>query len=340
MTILITGASGFLGGRLAQVLIERREAVRVLVRRTSALGHLSGLQVEVLYGNLEEPESLAAAVAGVRLVYHCAACSTDWAPWKVYYTTNVLGVRNLLQAALREKKLERFLHVSTTDVYGYPLRPCDESFPITDIRLPYNRSKGLGEKAVWAAYRQKKMPVTVVRPATIYGPRGKDFVAKVAELIRQGLMPVVDGGRTPAGLIYVDNAVNGIIGAAAAPLSLGQAYNLRDDTSETWRQYVDALAEGLGRPPPWINLPYGLAFGLAALCEMFYSMARAHNHPLLTRHALYLLSRDQSYPIAKAQRHFGYRPHVSFQEGITRTIHWLNSFDNPGKVKAPYTGAH
>lgn len=323
MAVLVTGATGFLGGRLAQVLAERGETVRILARPGRSLQHLAGTAVEVIPGDLAAIESLARAVHGVTRVYHCAACATDWAPWRVYYEANVDGVENLLDASARVDGLQRFLHVSTTDVYGYPLTPCNESHPLTDVGLPYNRTKCQGEEAVWRASRDRGLPVTVVRPATIFGPRSKDFALEIARLIRQGSMTLIDGGRSPGGFCHVDNAVDAIIRSATSPQTLGRAYNLADGTGVTWRQYVDALADGLGERRPRLNLSSTAAFALARASELTYRALRISTRPLLTRHAVYLLSRNQEYPITRARQEFGFAPKVSFEEGIKRTVEWL-----------------
>jgi len=315
--VLVTGASGFLGGRLAQILVERGEAVRVLARPTSDLRHLDGLPVEVVRGDA------GAAVQGVTHIYHCAGCSTDWAPWRDYYEANVAGVEELLRAAAGVTGLRRFLHVSTTDVYGYPLVPCDESHPILDAGLAYNRSKGMGETRVWEAARDTGLAITVVRPATIYGPRGKAFVTDLAKLIRQGLMAVIGGGRATGGFCYVDNVAEAMIQAAMASETAGRAYNLSDGTGVTWRQYVDALADGLGCRRPWIDLPVAAAFGLARAMEAPHRWLGVPGRPLLTRHAALLLGHDQEFPIERARREFGFRPAVGFEEGMRRSVEWV-----------------
>src|SRR5512136_559649 len=115
MAVLVTGASGFLGGRLAQVLAARGEPVRILARPGNNLSHLDGLPVEVIEGSLGDMESLNRAAAGCKVIYHCAGTSTDWAPWDTFYSANVTGVRNLIEAAARDSALERFVHVSTSD---------------------------------------------------------------------------------------------------------------------------------------------------------------------------------------------------------------------------------
>jgi nucleoside-diphosphate-sugar epimerase len=314
MPVLVTGASGFLGGRLAQMLADCGASVRILARPASDLRHLANSRFEVARGDLSDVELLRLALRDVTHVYHCAGCSTDWARWKVYYQSNVEGVRNLIRAALETPRLERFLHVSSTDIYGYPADPCDESHQPTDVGLPYNRSKCMGEAAVWAS----GLPVTVVRPATIYGPRSKAFVADIARLIRRGSMAVIDGGRVPGGFCYVDNAAHAILEAARSRETLGRAYNLADGTGVTWRSYVDALADGLGERRPWLDIPSALALPLARMLEWV-----APTRPVLTRHAVYLLSRNQEYPTGRAKRDFGFAPAVLFEEGIARTIRWL-----------------
>jgi len=315
MKALVTGASGFLGGRLAQVLAMRTGFVRILARKTNDLTHLANLPVEVVEGTLADRTVLASAIEGITHIFHCAAASTDWAPWSTYFNANVQGARNLLQAAQAASQLERFLHIGTTDVYGYPHQVCDESTPPHDVGLPYNRTKILGERAVL----DSGLPVTVVRPATIYGPRSVTFGTDLARLLRQRLMAVIDHGQAPGGFLYVDNAVDAILLAVTSNDSLGRIYNLADGTGVTWRTFVDQLADGLGYPRPWIDLPSGAAFALARFLEAM------PGRPLLTRHAVHLLARDQEFPIDRIRRELGYEPTISFEEGMKRTIEWLRS---------------
>jgi len=126
---LVTGGSGFLGSHLVEALVARGEKVRVLVRPTSKIDHLENLKVELVYGNMNNIQSLREAVQNVERVYHCAAIATDWGTWESFRNTNVTGVHNLLEAALKAG-VGKFIHVSSTDVYGHPDYPADETTPI------------------------------------------------------------------------------------------------------------------------------------------------------------------------------------------------------------------
>jgi len=323
MASLVTGASGFLGGHLAESLIAEGEEVYVLVRPTSATPHLSRLPVRPVIADLSDVASLRQAVQPVTRIFHCAACSTDWAPWATYVSANVTGTENLLEAARSAPKLERFVHVSTTDVYGYPAVPCAETRPMVDAGLPYNQTKRLGELAVWKAQREFSLPVTVVRPATIYGPRGKDFTIEVATLLRQRLMATIDGGRARGGFAYVCNVVDAMLQASVSKAALGQAYNLSDGTDATWKRYLALFAAGLECSEPWIDLSTRAAIGMSRLFEAVHRLLRLPGRPLLTRHAVYLLGVDQEFPTEKARRDFGFAPSVSLEEGIARSVAWI-----------------
>ncbi|HEX5233758.1 MAG TPA: NAD-dependent epimerase/dehydratase family protein [Silvibacterium sp.] len=330
MPVLVTGASGFLGGRLAQVLADRGEQVTILARANSDLRHLAGLpNLRVVRGSLTESAALLQAVRDASHIFHCAAVSTDWASTNLYFESNARGTEALLAAARQAPRLERFLHVSTTDVYGYPATPCDETSPLKDVGLPYNRTKILAEQAVWRAAHEHGLPVTIVRPATIYGPRGKAFVTDIAKLLNSGQMAHVGGGRATGGFLYVDNAVEGMIAASRSRAAQGEAYNLADGTGATWKEYVAALAGGLGCRLPWIDLPYSAAMAIAYANEVPYRCLKGfRGRPMLTRHAVYLLGRDQEFPANKARADFCFASRVPLIEGVARSVAWLKSVES------------
>ncbi len=305
------------------MLTRQGAEVTALVRSPQSLGHLDGLDVTVVPGDLGDAAALERAVAGVTHVFHCAACSTDWAPLSTYVAANVAGTRDLLAAAERVPGLQRFVHVSTMDVYGYPVGLGDESLPMVETTLPYNATKVQGEREVWAA-AGRGLPVTVVRPGTIYGPRGKDFTVDMATLLRQRLMATVDGGRATGGFTYVDNVAEAMIAASASQRAVGQAYNLADGTGASWKQYLSAFAAALGVKPPWIDLSFRAAMQLAGMLEAPHRWG-VPGKPLLTKHAVYLLGRDQEFSSAKARREFGFAPAIGLNEGISRSVEWLKS---------------
>jgi nucleoside-diphosphate-sugar epimerase len=320
---LVTGGSGFLGSHLVEALLARGESVRALVRPASLLAGLEGLGVELATGDLTAPPSLQAACRGVDRVYHCAALAADWGySWETFRAANVIGTGSLLQAAL-DAKVSRFIHVSTSDVYGYPDAPVDETAPHRLRGWPYGDTKIEAEQLVWAFYHKHGLPVTVVRPASIYGPRSNSFVLQILELLRSGSLVHIGKRGKPAGLAYVGNVVDVLLRAAGSEGSVGQAYNASDGSSISWRQYADRLAKIVGEPAPRLAVPYRPALGAGWLMERIYGSLRIETRPLLTRMAVELWSTDQGFPIDKARRELGYEPEVDFEEGMRRVEAWL-----------------
>ena len=313
MHALVTGASGFLGGRLMEMLGSEGVQVTALVRPLARIGEKPG--VKVVRGGLEAGFP-GESFRMVTHIFHCAGCSTDWAPDQAYRDGNIGYTKALLDVARRAApKLSRFLHVSTTDVYGYPASAGDETTPLRDIGLPYNSTKLRGETLVW----ESGLPVTVVRPASIYGPGGKAFVTDIAALLRQRSMLLVDGGRVPGGFVYVDDVCRAMLLAAVEPRAEGEVYNLSSMDGTTWRAYTAALAGALTLPAPWLRLPFAAAMTLAKASELPHK-AGLRGRPLLTRHAVYLLGRDQQYITAKARKELGWTPRVELEEGMARSV--------------------
>jgi nucleoside-diphosphate-sugar epimerase len=139
------------------------------------------------------------------------------------------------------------------------------------------------------------------------------------------MMMLIGGGRARGGFSYVDNVATAMMAAAASPNAPGHAYNLCDETGLTWREYTDALADALGYKRAWLALPFPAAMALGATMEFPYRLLKASKRPLLTRHAAYLLGREQEFPAARAREDFGFEPRVSFAEGLARSAEWVRS---------------
>lgn len=321
---LVIGANGFIGSAMVRTLLDNGAGVRAMTRPGSTLPFAED-QVEHVTGSLDDPESLVAAAQGVRIIYNCAGMSADWGAEAAFHAANVDGVRHLLDA-LERSGAERLVHLSTTDVYGYPKIVGDESLEIKDVGLPYNASKVAGEREIRCAVAERDLPVTVFRPASVYGPGAKEWVVEIGKLLLGKQMLLLDGGRSAAGLVYVDNLTRAMMIAAETPLARGQSYNIRDLTCETWRDYVLSLAKAFPAGTwSYLNIPASLALAVGFGMEKVWGALGMSSRPLLTRHAVYLLSRDQCFSVERARKELGFESWVSFEEGMERTREWIQS---------------
>jgi len=322
MLNLVTGATGLIGSHLVEALVVRGEKVRALVRPTSRTQRLQELGAEIRIGNLADNAALMAAAEGVDRIFHCAALVKDWGVYEDFARANVRGVRNILAAATRAK-VSKFIHLSTSDVYGFPGKPVDESESPSPRGFPYSDTKIEGEALVWNHYRRVGLPVCVLRPASVYGPRAQLMVVAILRALQRRQMILIDEGEHIAGLTYVGNLVDAMLLAADSEASVGQVYNISDGSQVTWKEYIDALADLAEVPRATRSYPHWFAYALASLYESYYRMMGRSQRPPLTRMLVELMGTDQNFPIDKARRELGYEPRVSFAEGIRYTGDWL-----------------
>jgi nucleoside-diphosphate-sugar epimerase len=324
---LVTGASGFIGGGLAARLVGEGCAVRCLVRAGSDTSRLTELDVELAVGELADTHSLARAVDGCRYVVHCGALVSDWATTEELVETNVTGTRHLLASSVAAS-VERFVHVSTTDVYGHPgVGGIQESYTARRFANWYAHTKLEAEREVQRAQARGGLATVVLRPATVYGPGSKDVIGEIARALRAGHMLLIDGGRAIAGLCYVENLLDAAVLALGSEGAVGHAFNISDGLAITWRQFTDDLAAGLGCSGARFSLPYRLANGIGFSLEHAYRVVRrtmgVRVPPLLSRQAVQVLGIDQDFSNERAREVLGWEPRIGYADGLQATLGWL-----------------
>jgi ornithine--oxo-acid transaminase len=324
---LVTGASGFIGGHLAQRLMEEGHQVRCLVRSSSDTSLLEKLDVEIVVGDLTSARSLGGAATGCRYVFHCGAHVSDWATTEELRRINVEGTRNLLEASTGAS-VERFVHFSTTDVYGYPGGAAiDETYSAPRFRNWYAQTKLDAEAEVRRMSEMDGMEAVILRPATVYGPRSTSVIGEIARAIRNGSMLLVDCGRPVAGLCYVENLMDAAVLALRNDAAAAQVFNITDGLDVTWKEFTDGLAEGLGCSQVRWSLPFWAANALGSFLEHGYralrKTTRLKTPPLLSRQAVHVLGRNQDFSNRKAREVLGWEPRVDYDAGLEATLAWL-----------------
>ncbi len=252
LTVGITGATGFIGCRLAERLTLAGDYDVVgVVRRFSGpgLARLARLPVRFAQADLLDPSGLAEAVEGCDVVVHCAY-GTDGSREERRRVT-VEGTENVLEAAC-QAGVDRVLHMSSAAVHGleHPAGEIvDEDSPWVDDPSPYEADKIDAERRVWRYHDERGLPVVVFRPTLVYGPHGRRWTMRIVEEITEGAW-LVDGGEAAANLVYVDNLVDAMIAAIRDGRGDGEAFVVVDDQDVSWRDVYEGLAEQMKTAPP------------------------------------------------------------------------------------------
>jgi dihydroflavonol-4-reductase len=319
MKALVTGATGFIGSHLAELLIREGIAVRCLIRRSSDTAWLKHLDVEYVYGDLFDEAALDAAVEGVEFIYHSAGLTKSKTP-EGYFLANRTGTRNLLQAAARKNPaLKRFVQISSQTAAG----PSPTSTPIGEDApchplTTYGKSKWEAEeecRAMMAA-----LPITIVRPPAVYGPRDKD-VFEFFHTLAKGLQPMVGFREKYVSLIHVTDLVRGFVMAAQSPKSTGGTYFITSAQAYGWKEIGEVAREVIGRRAVRLRIPEAGVYAIAAVAEFF---ALFSPKPALIN---FEKARDmvQDYWTCsgtRAQADFGFTPEITLRQGFTETVLW------------------
>ena len=319
---LVTGGSGFLGSAVVRTLLDRGAKVRALVQPTSPRGNFSGLDCEIVVGDLTDPASLESALQGVRYLFHVAADYRLWAPDPaVIVRANVEGTTNLFRAAL-SAGVERIVYTSSVAA----LKVAGATAPVDELAalLPeeaigtYKRSKTLAERAVEEMIRREGLPAVIVNPTTPIGPRDirPTPTGRILLDAARGKIPAfVDTGLN---FVHVDDVAAGHL-LAFERGRIGERYILGGENL-TLQELLGTVAKLAGRRAPTLKLPriplYPLAFGAETLARL------TKKEPLLTIDGLRMSSYRMFFTSAKAERELGYRSRP-YQEAVSEALAWF-----------------
>ena len=323
-TILVTGGGGFLGSAIVRMLVAGGEAVRSYSR--SSYSHLSRLGVEQIQGDLDDFQRLVKACHNVEAVFHVAAKPGIWGSYKSFYTPNVVGTRNVIEAC-RLNGVQRLIYTSSPSVIfdGKDMQGIDESVPYPEtFHTHYPRTKAQAEKAVLDAARSG-LPAVVLRPHLIWGPGDNHLVPRI--LARANRLRRVGRGTNRVDTIYIDNAARAHLLAEAAlkenSAITGRAYFISQDSPIALWEMIDLILAAGGKPPVKKTISPAAAYVTGAVCELLFNLFQINREPPMTRFMARELATSHWFNIAAAKRDLGYYPVVSTQEGLRRLAAWI-----------------
>jgi len=313
--ILVTGATGFIGGHLAERLVAQGRAVRCLVRRTSSLASLPSSAIELAEGDLESGAGLDEALRGVDTVIHLAGVTKARTP-AAYHLGNAQATANLVRAAA---DVRRFVHVSSLAAAGpsSPHRPVteeDEPHPVSH----YGRSKLAGEEVVRESALAAR--AVIVRPPIVYGPRDRD-VFQMIRLVSRGWILQIGTAPRLFSFIYVGDLVDGLIAAAVKENAPGHVFFMAHPAPVTWSEFGKAAARLMGRRAHAVAIPEKAAYAVGLCAEWGARVSGAPG----------ILSRDKVTEACgagwicdpgRALRELGFRACTGLEEGLRRTLAW------------------
>ena len=325
MKVLITGATGFVGSHVVDVLLERGHEVFFIARSTSNMRWLDGKSVTRVEGSLFDVESLRHAVTGMDALIHVAGLTAAKNEAE-FRRGNLDATQNLIDAVRAYNPgLQRFVHTSSLTVCGpAPSLEQPRTEDHDDLRplTAYGRTKKLAEDAVRAA---SDIPWTIVRPPAVYGPRDAAILS-FFQAVHKGLATLIGFGDSRVSLVHARDLARGIVLAMEAPAAHQQTYFITSDEFYSWPQIVDvtktAMSKSFVLP---LRLPHALVLGIAGTVGFFGKLSG--KPPVLDyEKGLDLIQPYWICSSDKARRELGYTQEVSLEDGIRETVQWYREY--------------
>lgn len=327
MKVLVTGANGFIGSELVRRLLGQGHQVRCLCHRSR--DRLQGLEADLVQGSINDPADLPAAVEGVEVIFHLAGSGRagDWGPRKWFFEQNAEGTKNLLDAAI-PAQVRRFVQVSSLAVHRFTGHlDADEDTPADQEKYAYGASKLAAERHVRKARDENLIETVVVRPAVVvFGPGDTTAFIHMAPMLEKGRWTHVKGGRPFLCYTYVSNLVDGLLLAGTHRQAAGETFNITDDMQIRWKEFISSVVHSFEVRERVMSFPVPVARAAGITLEAVFKLFRTRNPPPITDYRTALVSRDFHFSCAKAKKIMGYRPGVSFHEGLRRTVDWYRKW--------------
>lgn len=316
-TCLVTGGSGFVGGRLIERLVAQGWQVRALARSADAVQIVERRGAQAVKGSLDDAASLRVAARDCDVVVHVAAHFKLWGDPDTFERSNVVGTGHLLQAAAASS-VKRFIQLGAAAVVMGDLRPmrhADESLPRQERDwAPYSASKARSEALVLGANRPGRFETVVVRPPMIWGA-GMPTLEHMVQTVRAGQFRWVGDGSQAMSTAHVDNVCHALELAITKGRG-GEAYFVSDDSDSTLKEVISGLLRTRGIEPPRASAPLPVAWLMATAMEWIWRTFSRQGEPPLTRQMLRLIGAPFTLDIGKARRELGYRPVVTREQGL------------------------
>ena len=317
MNAFVTGGSGFLGRNLIPALVQSGFSVQALARSDAAARAVVLSGARAVRGDLDDPASLSAGIAGCEVVFHAAARVEQWGTKEQFMRANVGGTERVLEAA-RAAGVSRVVHVSTEAVLlgGPPIVRANETwpYPAHPVGL-YALTKGLAEARV-IAENGRGLETVVVRPRLIWGRGDTSILPDLIDACRKGRFRWIGGGRHLTSTCHIQNVCEGMILAAQRGRP-GEIYFLTDGAPVEFRTFVARMLASAGADPGSGTLPFGVALSVATLCEGVWRLFRLRGMPPVTRMAVGLAGQEVTVDDTKARRDLGYLGRMTLEQGLS-----------------------
>jgi nucleoside-diphosphate-sugar epimerase len=316
---LVTGATGFIGSHLVDLLLSKGYSVRCITRKTSSLKWLEGKNVEIYDCGLTNVEKLVETMRGIDYIFHVAGVVKSKKP-QGYFKGNVDATKTLLEAASNfDNKIQNIMVVSSLTAVGPSenSKPVDETSPCNPITT-YGRSK-LAQERVCHEF-MNKLPITICRVPAVYGERDTETFV-FFKTMNSRLMTLIGFDKKLVSLIHVSDLVNGFVMAAENEKSKGGTYFISSEKFYTWSEIGKATEKALDKKAFKINVPHSVVYSVATVAQ-FLSYFSSKPATLNLEKARDIVQSNWICSTEKAIKDLGYKQNTSIEEGVTRTVNW------------------